>query len=166
MITCTFEDGGVGKLRHVTVDVILVNKEKNKILLVRRAKWLSEGGKLSLPGGYMSRDETIVETALRECKEESGYSANIVSLFRINDAPKRLHEDRQNVSFTFIAIADEKLQEHDNEVNEVQWIDFSTIPPGSDFAFDHFETIQLFLLHLTNKFALPIFGKNTLIVYE
>lgn len=166
MISCTFEDNSPAKLRHVTVDVILVNEQKNKLLLVKRASWLSQGGKWAFPGGFMSRDESLIDAALRECKEESGYKANIVSLFRIIDSPKRLGEDRQNVNFTFIAIAGEKIQAPDKEVNELQWFDFDKLPLGTEFAFDHFETVQLFLLHLKTPFAQPIIGKNTLVVYE
>lgn len=56
MITCTFEDGGRGKLRHAVVNAIIL--KENKILLVKRSPKITEGGKWGLVGGFMDRDET------------------------------------------------------------------------------------------------------------
>lgn len=164
MITCTLEDGSNAQLRHAAVEVLVVNSKKNKVLLARRANWLSEPGKLSLPGGYIKRDELLVQTVSRICKEETGYSAKIVSLFRINDNIKRTTDDKENIIFTFILIEEGKNDESVDIVNQTEWFDFNGIPPGADFAGDNFETIQLFLLHLKNPFAQPIIGKNMLVV--
>ena len=52
MIKCTLESGRETSFRHVTADVIVLN-EKNEILLVKRAKNLTNGGKYVLPGGFV-----------------------------------------------------------------------------------------------------------------
>jgi hypothetical protein len=65
MITCTFEDGGTGKLRHVTVTLFIFNKQKTKVLLAQRSGKYSEPFKWGPPGGYLSRDETTYDAALR-----------------------------------------------------------------------------------------------------
>lgn len=160
MITCQFEDGGKGKLRHVTVGAILLDKTQKKILMVKRASFLTNPGKLGLPGGFLDRNETTSSCIVREIREETGYEAELDVLFRVNDNPQRAQEDRQNVDFVFIAHIGEKVQEKDKETAELVWIDLNKIPLQNEFAFDHYETVQLFLEYVKNpKIILPIFNK-------
>lgn len=158
MISCVFEDGGKGKLRHVTINVIVFNKTKSKVLLVKRSPKYSEPNKWSPPGGFMSRDETLEEAAAREVKEETGHIVSNLNLIRINDNPNRPKEDRQNVDFIFIAQTDEQNAYHDDEVSRVSWIDINDLPPEEEFAFDHFENVQLGLKYNRKTFAVPIIG--------
>ena len=97
MIVCEFEDGGKSKLRHVVVDTIVTRG--NQILLVKRIKTISEGGKWGLVGGFIDRNETIKQAAAREVFEETGWRIENLKLLRLKDWPDRLHEDRQNISF-------------------------------------------------------------------
>jgi 8-oxo-dGTP diphosphatase len=154
MINCIFENNNKASLRHVTVDVI-VTKE-NKILLVKRALRLIEGGKYGLIGGFLDRDETIIEGAKREVKEETGYNVDIVGLLRIKNKPDRPGENRQNVSFVFIAEALDRVGEADDESTEVAWFDLNNLPDQSDFAFDHYDDIALYLKNKNNFYPLSI----------
>ena len=63
MITCAFEDGHPARLRHVVVHAVV--EREGALLLVRRAAHLLEGGKWGLPGGFVDRDETVAQGALR-----------------------------------------------------------------------------------------------------
>ncbi len=159
MITCTFEDGGKGALRHITVNTIIFNREKNKILLAKRSPKYSEPNKWSPPGGFMGRDETLVQTAIRETKEEVGYEIRDPILIRINDNPNRPKEDRQNVDFVFMAETNEQDINHDDEVTAVSWFDIEKLPAKEEFAFDHFENVELCLRYIKNAFPLPVIGK-------
>ena len=158
MITCTFEDGGTGKLRHITVNVLVINKEKTKILLARRSSKFSEPNKLSPLGGFMSRDENLEQTAKREGMEESGYEIHNLFLLRINDNPNRPKEDRQNVDMIFVGEAGEKTGEHDSEVTSVGWYDLNDLPEEKEFAFDHYGNIQLLIKYLKFPFRIPVAG--------
>src|SRR3569832_1131425 len=102
MIKCTFENSTTASLRHITTGVIIVN-DQNEVLLVKRAEHLTRGGKYTIPGGFLDRDETVEEGALRELKEETGYNGEIVKLFHVNSNPNRPQEDRQNVDIIFTA---------------------------------------------------------------
>jgi 8-oxo-dGTP diphosphatase len=156
MITCQFEDGAQGRLRHVTVATIATN-QNNQVLLVRRAPHLTRGGKFTIPGGFVDRDETIAQAGLRELAEETGYSAEIVSLFYVNDNPDRPREDRQNSDFIYVVRitgGDRALSE---ETSEVTWVSLSELPPDEDFAFDHRGLILLYADYLRSRFALPAF---------
>lgn len=155
MIECKFENGNKANLRHVTIDAIVI--KNNKILLVKRAKSkLLEGGKYALPGGHLDRDENTSQGILRELREETGCEGKIISLFRIIDKPDRKGEDRQNVDFVYLVEADRQKSKPDDESSEVKWFDLNNLPDEGNIAFDHFETIQLFLQHQKEKTKLPI----------
>ncbi len=145
MLNCTFESGKqTSHLRHAVVDVLLIDKKT--ILLTRRADSLREGGKWCLPGGYMDRDETAVEAAMRELHEEAGYTCEIYDLFTILDEPNRKGDDRQNISFVFLAKPIEKVGEIDpSEVSEMQWFPLDALPDEADMAFDHFDIIWRYI---------------------
>jgi len=155
MITCTFENGhSTTNLRHVVVHA-LVEKD-GAILLAKRAPFLSEGGKWGVPAGFMDRDETAAQCCLRELKEETGWEGQIISLFRINSNPNRPHEDRQNVAIEFIVKPLEKTGEPDHESTAVEWIPIEKLLPFDEFAFDHGESLKLYLEYRKNNFSLPI----------
>ena len=157
MIKCTFEDDGKGLLRHAVVDMLVI--KDNQILLVKRAPHLTNGNKYALVGGFMERDETSKQTALRETMEETEYKAEIIDLFRIIDHPNRRGEDRQNISFVYLVKPLEKTGTSDREVKELKWFNLDKLPTPEEFAFDHLENIQLYLQHLKTPFTLPIIGK-------
>ena len=154
MITCTFEKGYEAALRHLVVHAIV--EKDNGILLVKRTGDLLESGKWGLPGGYLDRDETAAQGALRELKEETGWEGKIVELFRINTLPNRPKEDRQNVSFDFIITPTVRSGLPDAESSDVQFVPLDSLMPFEDYAFDHGETIQLYLAHRKNHATLPI----------
>lgn len=156
MITCTFEDGGIGYLRHVTVNCI-VSKD-GRILLGRRANTLLEGGKWNLLGGFVNRDETIAEAAARETAEESGWHIQDPVLFLVNDSPDRPREDRQTVNFVYIATATAQTNQPDAENDLLQWFKLSDLPSENDFAFDHYQSVLLYKKHLAKPFRLPLIG--------
>ncbi len=154
MINCTFENGNKASLRHVVVHAIV--EKDGKLLLVKRAPRLIEGGKWGLPSGFLNRDETVEQGTLRELKEETGYNGEIVSLFRINSNPNRPMEDMQNVVIEFIVKPLDKVSKRDNESTEVDWIPIDSVPNLGEMAFDHGETIKLYLEYKKNPHALPL----------
>ncbi|MBI3630764.1 MAG: NUDIX hydrolase [Candidatus Sungbacteria bacterium] len=80
MITCVFEDRHQASFRHTVVDTVVMQDEK--VLLVRRARSLLEGGKWALAGGYVERDETLAQAVAREVFEETGYRVSDITLLR------------------------------------------------------------------------------------
>ncbi len=149
MITCYFENSHKTSLRHVVIDMLVV--KDNQILLVKRGPKYSEPNKWALPGGFLDRNETIEQAVLRELQEETGYSGKIIKLFRIVDNPQRRHEDRQNVSFFYLVKPLKKIGGSDDEIAGVKWFDLDNLPPQKDFAFDHLETIKLFIKEYDQK---------------
>ena len=155
MITCTFEDGGRGYKRHVTLDAIIEQEEK--LLLARRAThMLLEGNKWALPGGFLDRDENLEKGVCREVLEESGHNIENLQLFMINSNPDRPKEDRQNVNCTFIATPLDKIQEPDSEVSEIKWFPIASLPKEDEMAFDHHMILTKYIEYRKEKFKLPI----------
>lgn len=155
MITCTFEDGGKGKLRHIVVHAIV--EMDGKLLLGKRTGDLLETGKWGLPGGFLNRDETAGQAAVRELKEETGWDSEVISVFRVNTRPDRPHEDRQNIAIDFLVKPLKKTGESDKESSKVEWIPVGELMPLDEFAFDHGESIGLYLQYRKNPFPLPLF---------
>jgi 8-oxo-dGTP diphosphatase len=143
MITCTFERGSRAQLRHVVLHAIV--ERDGALLLVRRAAHLSEGGKWGLPGGFLDRDERLVDGVLRELREETGWTGEVRGLLRINSRPDRPHEDRQNVAFDFVIAPLARVGEPDQESSAVEWVPIERLPPREALAFDHGETIARYL---------------------
>lgn len=157
MISCTFENGNKTSLRHVTVVAITV-REDGKILLTRRAHHLTRGGKLTIPGGFMDRNENLQQAITREITEETGLKVKDIRLFRINDNPNRPKEDRQNVDFIFITNAQNGELKDNSEVSEFIWVSENSVPPEDEFAFDHRESILKYFEYLKHPHETPIIG--------
>jgi len=143
MITCTFERGASASLRHVVVHAIV--ERDGALLLVRRAAHLSEGGKWGLPGGFLDRDERLVDGVLRELREETGWTGEVQGLLRVNSRPDRPHEDRQNVAFDFIITPTAQVGEPDAESSAIDWVPIDRLPSFDALAFDHGETVARYL---------------------
>ena len=154
MITCAFENGHHAALRHVVVDNLVL--EGDRILLVKRAAKLLEGGKWGLVGGFVDRDETIRQAAAREIMEETGYEVADITLFRIIDTPDRPGEDRQNIAFVHLCVAGRQTGTPDWESTEIRWFPLSALPAEQEFAFDHYGNIRLYREFLAGGFALPL----------
>lgn len=144
MITCTFEDGRSGSKRHVVVDVLVI-KDAQVLMVKRASHLLFEAGKWGIVGGFVDRDETIMQAAAREVFEETGYRIHNLRLLTIRDNPDRPHEDRQNISFVFFCDAGKKEGMPDDESTEQKWFDLDKLPPIEEIAFDHYENIQDYL---------------------
>jgi 8-oxo-dGTP diphosphatase len=154
MIECTFENGGRAALRHVVVHAIV--ERGRALLLVKRAARLSEGGKWGLPGGFLDRGESLREGIRRELREETGWDGRVERLLRINSRPDRPREDRQNVAFDFVMTALERIAEADDESSEVAWVPIDELPPLDTLAFDHGDSVRLYLAARDDLAGTPI----------
>lgn len=153
MISCEFEDGGKAKLRHVVVHCLCI--KDGKILLVKRAPSILEGGKWGFPGGFLDQDEVIYKCATRELMEETGYEGEVGKLFRINSGERRNDNGRNNVVFEILVNVGEKTGTPDWEQTEVKWFRLEDLNP-EELAFDHGDTIKLLIEYQKGNFSLPL----------
>lgn len=157
MINCSFENDNPAQLRHVTVGVLVIN-DKNQILIIKRASHLPNGGKYAIPGGFLDRDETTEQGALRELKEETGLDGEIVKLFQIIDTPNRPKEDRQNIQFNYIVKVNEGKFNQNSEVEETKWVSMEDLPGEEESAYDHRKFVERYFKYLKKPFELPLVG--------
>lgn len=134
----------------VAVDLIVLNKEKNKILLITRGSH-PYVNHLALPGGfYQNTDDTIEYAAERELLEETSVSVKITeaNLVKITSAKDR--DPRGwvvSVAYMVTVSEDDVKPMADTDAIHADWYDISAL--GKDkLAFDHYDII---LYALNNK---------------
>lgn len=161
---CYFPTGWNRPYSHKTVAVILTD-ETGRIAAVvaRHPDEPAEGGKLSLPGGYVELGQTLANAAETEVLEETGHLIipKTLSMFALMDGPTHLpgrtNEHDRNVVMVFSAKAGEKVQEHDAEVTDVLWVDRNTLPGRERIAFGHYDIMGMWFRHQDDPFgSLPI----------
>lgn len=156
MITCTFEKGYTAQLRHVVVHAIV--EKDGALLLTKRAGDIPETGKWCLPGGYLGLHESAADGAIRELREETGWEGKIVSVFSVSTRPDRRHDEaKENVAIAFIVRPIKKVGEPDDESSKVEWIPIEKLFAEERFAFDHRQSIDLYLKYRKTPFPLPLF---------
>ena len=120
-------------MNQVRVGVSAIIMDDNKILLGHRSKNKKDTGGIvgrdtwSLPGGKQEYDETIIECAIRETKEEC--NLDIVEP-KIIYASDDIAPDRHFVTITTIASNYSgvvKVMEPDKE-DEWKWFDINNLP--------------------------------------
>jgi 8-oxo-dGTP diphosphatase len=134
----------------VTVDVLIftIIKDKLKILLVRRGQPPFEGF-WALPGGFVKKDESLEEAALRELKEEAGVTdVYLEQLYTFGD-PHRDPRTRVITVAYFALMTSDTLQlKASTDASDAQWHPVKNLPP---LAFDHHKIVEYGLHRLRSK---------------
>lgn len=108
-------------ISHISTSVAVLRD--NKILIVRRAAADYLGSQYELPGGGVNSGEAIINSAIRELKEETGLTVStILSVFDyISDRKPRVHQ------INFLADAeDDDILLNPDEHDEFRWADAGT----------------------------------------
>lgn len=97
----------------------------NKILMVKEAKEKCYG-KWNIPAGYVEELEKVVDAAVREVKEETGYEVKPTGVLPIIFACGRDGETRIMVRFT-ADIIKESDDFDTEEILDVKWIELNEV---------------------------------------
>ena len=119
----------------VTVDVVIVTRERRpRVLLVRR-KHEPFAGMWAIPGGFVDMDEPLEAAAKRELREETGVEAGRLEQLHTFGDPGRDPRGR-TISVVYLARVDagRVRPEAADDAAEVGWHSLSRLPP---LAFDH-----------------------------
>lgn len=123
----------------LTVDA-LVSNEDNKILLIKRKNpphgW-------ALPGGFVDYGETVETAVVRELLEETGLTANSISLFDVFSEPKR-DPRSHTVSIAYDIQGWQGTPKAADDAKEVGWFTLEEVN-NMEIAFDHKDIINHFL---------------------
>ena len=98
--------------------IAVYNREENKILMCKREKEPYKG-KLNLVGGKVEQNESELDAAYRELKEETGITQNEITLAHIMNFQYKL-QDMELEVYAGKLNKDVKLKE---EINKLYWID-------------------------------------------
>jgi 8-oxo-dGTP diphosphatase len=131
-----------------TVRVVIVQDEK---LLLVKEKLGPAAGKWSLPGGWVDIGQSILDAAISEGEEESGYPLHIVRPLAIMDRSKYIDSDIYD-TFTLVFLAQIKgdYQGHNFEIEEVAWFELASIPELS-FKLTHEELAIIMKAYRTQE---------------
>lgn len=124
----------------VTADCLVFahTDEGMKLLLIQRKNEPCKG-KWAFPGGFMDIDETTMDAARRELKEETGLV--VVELHRVGifDAVDRDPRERI-ITVAYYTILDKPAEVSGlDDAAQAKWFSLTELP---DLAFDHKEILQ------------------------
>ena len=124
----------------VTADCLVFDRtdEGMKLLLIQRKNEPCKG-KWAFPGGFMDIDETTIDAARRELKEETGLVVGELHRVGIFDAVDRDPRERI-ITVAYYTILD-KLAEVSglDDAAQAKWFSLTELP---ELAFDHKEILQ------------------------
>ena len=119
--------------KQIKVGVGVMIVEDNKILLGHRVEKAEDTGGIyepdcwTLPGGKQEYEETMVEAAIRECKEETNLDISDLIVFTASDS---FQPDRHYVTINFITASysgELKIMEPE-KIDKWEWFDINELP--------------------------------------
>lgn len=128
---------------------VLVEDAKGRILLGRRASNSLIPGKWCLPCGYIDYDESFINAAIREAKEETGVDIEPKSI--INVISNIYSNGVNSLVIVIYAIAKNGRILAGDDIVEARWFDINTELPDLAFSADK---------HLLEKFITLTKGGN------
>lgn len=125
----------------VTVDVVVINKKTDEILLIKR---LNEPFKDSwaLPGGFVDENEDLEQAARRELFEETNIETGKLTQIGAFGTPNRDPRGHMiSIAYQSELIENQIIKAKD-DAKEAKWFSIKDLP---DLAFDHLEIITSIL---------------------
>ena len=125
----------------VTVDVLVINKITDEILLIKR---LNEPFKDSwaLPGGFVDENEDLEQAARRELYEETNIKTGEMTQIGAFGKP---HRDPRGhmISVAYQTnLIDNQIVKAKDDAKDVKWFSVNDLP---ELAFDHLDIINSIL---------------------
>lgn len=128
----------------VTVDLIVLNKEQTRILLINRGEHPYVNC-LALPGGfYRNTDNSVESAASRELFEETGVSINIEETNLVKVSSDKERDPRGwiiSVAYKVIVNEEEVRPMANTDAINAYWYDIESLDKDR-LAFDHYDIIS------------------------
>ena len=112
----------------VSVRALILNKNKDQILMVREAN----SGTYSFPGGWADLYDSPGQTAINESSQEAGADIELVRLVGVlNRTPFKSGVHVPEYLIVFEAKLKGELHEHEYETDDVRWFPINQLPTMS-----------------------------------
>jgi 8-oxo-dGTP diphosphatase len=122
-----------------TADII-IEQAKGIVLILRR----NEPQQWAIPGGYCDYGESLEQAAMREAKEETGLTVELIEQFHTYSDPRR--DPRQhNITTVYIARAIGGILQAQDDAQEIGVFTEADLPAG--LAFDHDQILKDYFLY-------------------
>jgi 8-oxo-dGTP diphosphatase len=156
-ITC-HNCGEICYLNPIPAVSVLVVDDDN-FLLGKRSESSFEGGKWSLPCGYIELNEDFLTAARREVKEETGLDVEILSIISVMT---NYFVDKQTLVVVLLAkmTGERKLQNIDGEMTDLHWFSFKETFPEMAFEADTHIIKRYFTDRFTGTPVDPRFSRH------
>ncbi|MEK3912694.1 NUDIX hydrolase [Paenibacillus sp. FSL H7-0331] len=127
-------------MKRVDVASALIYNEQGQLLVVNNMK--GNATYWSPPGGAVEQGETLEQAVIREVKEETGYDIAIAGLSSIREIwfTDAGHHVLIVSFFAKITGGDMLIQDPDNDITEVRWVDLQT---AKQLMPELFENLQI-----------------------
>jgi len=116
-------NAGVGDTREVSAGGVVIHE--NRVLAIVPSRRAADGSAvLALPKGHLDGEETAAQAAVREVREETGVTAELLG--ELGEVRYWYMRNRKRVAksvyFFLLRYVSGDLEDHDDEVLEARWI--------------------------------------------
>ena len=102
--------------------------KRNKILLYKRVNTGWEDGKYGVPGGHLEANETALDAACREAKEETGLEIKPNDLRFLHACQRKSNHDYLDLFFEVSFWNGEPRLTEENKSDDIVWADVDKLP--------------------------------------
>lgn len=121
----------------LAADIVMFSPDGGEVLLIKR-RWNPFKDWWALPGGHVDTNETFIEAAVREAREETGIDVSLTQV-GVYDTPDRDPRGRV-ISVAYVCTVPRDVRAiAGDDAREVAWIPFSSTIA---LAFDHQRIIR------------------------
>jgi len=151
----------------VLVPIYPDRKNNLHVILTLRTDSIRHAGQISFPGGRSDQDESVVETALRETKEEIGISSSDVSV-KGTLTPFYLYRSHNQIT-PVVGLLDKKpdMRRNPHEVEEIITVKLDTLLTEGYIKNEQWELAHnSFRVPYWNFHRVPLWGATAMIMSE
>jgi 8-oxo-dGTP diphosphatase len=112
----------------VAVHLLLLHRERDKILLLRRFNTGYEDGKYSVIAGHLDGGEEIREAMIREAYEEAGIDLSIGDLLVVLVMHRKDANESIDVFLTSSTWTGKIINKEPNKCDQLAWFDLKALP--------------------------------------
>lgn len=128
--------------REIVVTRAIIRNNSNEVLIAKRASGMALG-EWSLAGGKQGQGENLIETVVREVREELGVEFFPEAIFKSVHAELPDEQGRLWSTFFFVGRADGRIAINEEEHSDYAFVGPDDLP-GYNLAFDHKEILEEF----------------------